>query len=124
MAGKQATAADTRLGARLRAARIGACQTQREVAAVLGVSAAQWQKYEKGTNRISATDLRLFCGLVRQPIGAFFDQPNEQAAARDLTVTEARAALCAAADAYFEAKQRAGDLNGVGVVAFAAEVAP
>ena len=123
MAGKQATPADVRLGARLRAARVGAGQTQREAATVLGISAAQWQKYEKGTNRISATDLRLFCGLVRQPIGAFFDQLGPAAEARDLSAAEAREALCAAAEAYFQAKAREGDLPGASVVAFLAEAA-
>ncbi len=123
MAGKKPTMSDVRLGARIRAARIAAHMTQREVAVVLGFSAAQLQKYEKGTNRISATDLRLFCGLVRAPIGAFFDAPGPQAEARDLSAAEAREALCAAAEAYFAAKQREGG-QGIGsAIAFLAEAA-
>lgn len=123
MAGKPASSLDVRLGARLRAARVAANLTQREVAVVLGFSAAQWQKYERGTNRISASDLYLFSGLVRMPIGAFFNTPGEQATARDMTVTAAREALCAAAEVYFEAKQRAGELRGANVVAFVGEAA-
>lgn len=81
MAGKPANDLDASLGARIRAARIGAELSQRAAGRALGVSAAQFQKYEKGSNRISETDLLVFGELVGQPIAAFFaDVPEAKAA--------------------------------------------
>ena len=123
MAGKPATSHDVQLGARLRAARVAAGLTQRQVAAAISVSAAQLQKYEKGTNRISAIDLSVFCALVGRPMDAFFDAPALPAAAQAPTVSEARENLCVAAEAFFEAKQRAGSLGAGSAIAFLAEAA-
>lgn len=123
MAGKPATSDDVQLGARLRAARVAARLTQRQAAAAISVSAAQLQKYEKGTNRISAIDLSVFCALVGRPMDAFFDAPARPAAEQAPTVSEARERLCAAAETFFEAKQRAGSLGVGSAIAFLAEAA-
>lgn len=123
MAGKPATSDDVQLGSRLRAARLAAGLTQRQAAAAISVSAAQLQKYEKGKNRISAIDLSVFCALVGRPMQAFFDAPARPAAAQAPTISEARETLCAAAEAFFEAKQRAGSLGAGSAIAFLAEAA-
>jgi len=123
MAGKPATSDDVQLGSRLRAARVAAGLTQRTVAAAISVSAAQLQKYEKGINRISAIDLSVFCTLVNRPMHAFFDAPAPSTAAQAPTVSEARETLCAAAEAFFAAKQRDGATTGDSAIAFLAEAA-
>lgn len=52
-----------RLGTRLRQARVRAGLSQREAGEMLGVSYQQYQKYENGRDRISATNLYLLAGL-------------------------------------------------------------
>jgi len=58
MAGKKATDFDLRLGERLAEIRRSKRVTQRKLAAHLEMSAAQLQKYEKGTNCMSASALQ------------------------------------------------------------------
>jgi len=43
------------IGKRLRALRLLNGKTQQEIASTIGLSAQQWQKYEKGVNTISST---------------------------------------------------------------------
>ncbi|UIN33991.1 helix-turn-helix domain-containing protein [Methylobacterium oryzae] len=119
MAGQPATDVDVRIGARISAARIRARLTQRTVAAEIGVSAAQLQKYEKGTNRISAIALSIIAKLTGAPIASFFDVPETPAPlTAPQTVDRARESLCDAAEAYFAAKQREGELTGASAIAF------
>ncbi|MDP4005110.1 helix-turn-helix domain-containing protein [Methylobacterium sp. NEAU K] len=81
MAGKPATAVDVRIGERISAARIRARLTQRTVAAAIGISTAQLQKYEKGTNRIIAIALSIVAQQTGTPIEYFFDGAHEAKAA-------------------------------------------
>ena len=74
MAGLKSTEADVRMGVRLIDARRAAGLTQRTVAAAVGVSAAQLQKYEKRTNRLSATSLPIVADLTCKSVGWFFDE--------------------------------------------------
>lgn len=53
------------IGTRLRAARLAAGLSQETVAAALGITFQQWQKYEKGTNRISAAQLVRAAAVLR-----------------------------------------------------------
>ncbi|WP_375454815.1 helix-turn-helix domain-containing protein [uncultured Methylobacterium sp.] len=92
MAGLAATAADIRIGALIRAYRRAAGLTQRTVAEAIGVSAAQLQKYEAGTNRISASALQIVADLLDQPIARFFD-PRLHGALEDKAEAE-RDLLC------------------------------
>lgn len=124
MAGLPATDVDVRIGGRICAARIRARLTQRTIGAAIGVSAAQLQKYEKGTNRISAIALSIIADLTGTPIAAFFDTPETPAPlATPQTVEDAREHLLKAADLYFEARLEAGELTSPRVVAFVAEAA-
>lgn len=63
---------DALIGERLRARRIAIDMSQQEVGDRLGVSFQQIQKYEKGTNRISASKLHLLCMILNVPVGYFF----------------------------------------------------
>lgn len=75
MAGLKPTQADIGLGARLTTARRAAGLAQRKLALAVGVSPAQLQKYEKGTNRISAVQLAMIAEVTGRPIAWFF-QPD------------------------------------------------
>ena len=67
------TVVDQHVGARMRAARLEAGKSQTEVAESLGLTFQQVQKYEKGTNRISAGKLHELSRLFDTPVQFFFD---------------------------------------------------
>jgi transcriptional regulator with XRE-family HTH domain len=67
------TVVDQHVGARVRAARLEAGKSQTEVAESLGLTFQQVQKYEKGTNRISAGKLHELSRLFDTPVQFFFD---------------------------------------------------
>jgi transcriptional regulator with XRE-family HTH domain len=66
------TAVDQHVGARMRAARLEAGKSQTEVADAIGITFQQVQKYEKGTNRISAGTLHELARLFDTPVQFFF----------------------------------------------------
>lgn len=72
MAGQKTDERDVQLGRRIVEQRKRAGLTQRTVAQSFGMSAAQLQKYEKGTNRISAVHLAILSRLTGTPFGEFF----------------------------------------------------
>jgi transcriptional regulator with XRE-family HTH domain len=47
--------------------------TMRELGEALGITLQQVQKYEKGTNRIGASRLQQFAGVLGVPIEFFFE---------------------------------------------------
>lgn len=71
MSQRSVTAADTFIGARLRAARIAARMSQETLVEKLGVSFQQIQKYEKGVNRLSASRLSDIAALFGKPVTWF-----------------------------------------------------
>lgn len=73
MAGQKTDARDVHVGQRIAELRKRASLTQKRVAQSFGMSAAQLQKYEKGTNRISAIHLETFSRMVGVPVEHFFD---------------------------------------------------
>ena len=64
---------DVHVGARVRLARIETNVTQMELAAALGVTFQQVQKYEKGTNRVSASVLFKIACTLEKPIDYFYE---------------------------------------------------
>ncbi len=64
---------DKHVGARLRAARLGAGKSQSQVANAIGITFQQVQKYELGANRISAGTLHELSRLFDRPVQFFFD---------------------------------------------------
>jgi transcriptional regulator with XRE-family HTH domain len=64
---------DKHVGARFRIRRLMLKMTQSEIADGLGLTFQQVQKYEKGTNRISASRLQHLCSLLKVPMSFFFD---------------------------------------------------
>ena len=70
---------DIRVGARVRAWRLLAGMGQQAFARRLGVSFQQLQKYESGSNRISASRLYRIACILHVPIDAFFADSSETA---------------------------------------------
>ena len=73
MTGHPHSAADTVVGANLRRFRLEAGLSQQHLAAQIGVSFQQLQKYERGQNRITAGRLWQFSRILDRRIGAFFE---------------------------------------------------
>ncbi|MCJ2082733.1 helix-turn-helix domain-containing protein [Methylobacterium sp. J-090] len=73
MAGQKTDARDVHVGRRIAEQRKKASLTQKRVAERFGMSAAQLQKYEKGTNRISALHLESFSRMIGVPVTYFFE---------------------------------------------------
>ena len=70
--GKRSTPIDRHVAKRLRAARIKKGISQIEAAAVLGISFQQLQKYESGSNRVTAGKLFLLARFYGKSLNWFF----------------------------------------------------
>ncbi|MDB5645830.1 helix-turn-helix transcriptional regulator [Methylobacterium sp.] len=90
MAGQKTDARDVHVGQRIAEQRKKASLTQKRVALSFGMSAAQLQKYEKGTNRISAIHLDTFSRMTGVPVAYFFDGLEEADAASGPGLSEPR----------------------------------
>lgn len=64
---------DIAVGQRVRAMRELRGLTQTDLAKATGVTFQQIQKYERGTNRVSASRLMLISNALGQPVSAFFE---------------------------------------------------
>lgn len=102
---------DIAVGHRLRACRIAAGLSQGRLAATLGITFQQLQKYERGLNRISASRLWEICSALGIPLEALFadvgspaSAPLPLAAERELA--DLTASFCGIADARVRAALR------------------
>src|SRR5882724_1640218 len=78
---KQPNAIDIHVGGRVRLRRTILRISQEKLGESLGITFQQIQKYEKGTNRISASRLQHIARVLDVPISFFFDEaPGESAA--------------------------------------------
>jgi transcriptional regulator with XRE-family HTH domain len=66
-------ATDGHVGKRVRMRRLLLHMSQEKLAAKLGVTFQQVQKYEKGTNRVSASRLQEMCHVLQVPVQFFFE---------------------------------------------------
>ena len=64
---------DKHVGSRLRMRRLMLDMSQTDIADALGVTFQQVQKYEKGTNRISASRLQHISQILQVPVPFFFE---------------------------------------------------
>ena len=64
---------DKHVGSRLRMRRLMLDMSQTDIANALGVTFQQVQKYEKGTNRISASRLQHLSQILQVPVPFFFE---------------------------------------------------
>ena len=74
MAGQKTDQRDVYVGQRIAEQRRKASLTQRRVAQSFGMSAAQLQKYEKGTNRVGASRLQAIASILQVPVSFFFQE--------------------------------------------------
>jgi len=81
---------DVHVGARLRLKRKIAGFSQIELAAAIGVTFQQVQKYEAGTNRISASSLHAAATALKAPIAWFFQDLGTGDAAAPATLLATR----------------------------------
>jgi len=85
---------DVYVGARLRMRRVTLGMSQSRLGELLGVTFQQVQKYEKGTNRISASRLKLAAEVLQVSVDFFYEggpaQPSKGGLNEDSTafVTE------------------------------------
>jgi transcriptional regulator with XRE-family HTH domain len=70
---RRPNAIDKHVGGRVRMRRIALDMSQSDLAAAVGVSFQQIQKYEKGSNRIGAGCLQQIGKALRVPIQSFYD---------------------------------------------------
>ncbi len=68
---------DVYVGSKLKQRRMLMGLSQKQMAAVLGVTFQQVQKYENGVNRISASRLWDISKILKAPVEFFFDGMNE-----------------------------------------------
>jgi transcriptional regulator with XRE-family HTH domain len=73
---RKTTSLDVLIGTRLRAHRLSRDLSQEELAASLGISFQQIQKYEKGANRVSASRLKEISDILQVPIATWFADPK------------------------------------------------
>ena len=64
---------DKHVGSRTRMRRLMLDMSQTDIAEALGLTFQQVQKYEKGTNRISASRLQQLCQILQVPVAFFFE---------------------------------------------------
>jgi transcriptional regulator with XRE-family HTH domain len=70
---RSVNAVDHTLGQRVRARRVEIDMSQERLAALLGVTFQQVQKYEKGVNRIAASRLFDIAAALDMPVARFFE---------------------------------------------------
>jgi transcriptional regulator with XRE-family HTH domain len=79
---KSADATDHSVGGKIRAQRIIRGLSQTELGNKIGVTFQQVQKYEKGSNRVSAGRLKQIADILEVPVSFFF----EGASGKDMAV--------------------------------------
>jgi transcriptional regulator with XRE-family HTH domain len=70
---RSANPTDKHVGSRLRMRRLMLGMSQTVIADALGVTFQQVQKYEKGTNRVSASRLQHLSQILQVPVPFFFE---------------------------------------------------
>ena len=71
---RTATAVDAYIGTQMRDRRTALGLTQEALGRKLGVSFQQVQKYESGTNRVSAARLFDICKALKTPLASMFER--------------------------------------------------
>lgn len=70
---KEPNATDGHVGKRIRMRRMMLDMSQTTLADAVGITFQQIQKYEKGTNRVSASRMQQFAKILEVPIAFFFE---------------------------------------------------
>ena len=70
---KEPDATDIYVGKRIRMRRLALDMNQTKLADAVSLTFQQIQKYEKGTNRVSASRMQQFAQILKVPISFFFE---------------------------------------------------
>src|SRR3954463_3248119 len=81
MGPKEPNEIDRLVGSRVRQCRMQLGMSQEHLAAQLGITVPQVQKYEKGVNRIGASRLHKIAGVLDVPVTYFFEAHDGTGAA-------------------------------------------
>lgn len=81
---------DRHVGHRVRVRRLLVGVSQEKLGDALGVTFQQIQKYEKGTNRISASRLRQIADMLSVPVSFFYEGAPRQDGGRDESASAER----------------------------------
>ena len=73
MGTKAPNSIDVYVGSQLRARRVALGMSQEKLGHAVGVTFQQVQKYEKGTNRISASRVQQLSNILQVAVGYFFE---------------------------------------------------
>ena len=71
---KSADSVDRHVGARIRMRRLMLKFSQTQLGDALGISFQQVQKYENGSNRVSASRLQHISSILQVPVSFFFEE--------------------------------------------------
>ena len=80
---KSPTPVDEAVGRAIKARRVALGLTQEKLALALGLTFQQVQKYEKGTNRVSASRLQQIAGVLGTSMAALMPQEDASPVALD-----------------------------------------
>jgi transcriptional regulator with XRE-family HTH domain len=100
---------DRLIGSKMRAARLQMGMSQSELGQALGITFQQVQKYEKGTNRVSASRLYKIANLLGMEISDFF----KGAETAETTAAEGLASLATLSKGDFQMVQNLNNLQNV-----------
>lgn len=84
---------DRHVGVRIRQRRLQLDMSQTALAARLDLTFQQVQKYEKGSNRVSASRLAQLAGVLAVPVSYFFEDAPSGATPRAQTLADGPASL-------------------------------
>jgi transcriptional regulator with XRE-family HTH domain len=73
---KSINSTDQHVGSRVRMRRMMLDMTQADLSEAIGVTFQQVQKYEKGTNRVSASRLQHIAHVLQVPVSFFFEDAD------------------------------------------------
>jgi transcriptional regulator with XRE-family HTH domain len=74
VATKSPNSIDVYVGRRVRTRRLELGMSLEKLGSSIGVTFQQLQKYEKGSNRISASRLQQLCDILKVSVGYFFEE--------------------------------------------------
>lgn len=100
---------DVHVGRRLRDRRLRAGRSQEQIAEGLGVSLAQYRRYENGTNRMAASRLHDVARLLGTSVSYFFDEMPASIALRPPDNARARRSAYAASGRLVPASEKRQD---------------
>jgi transcriptional regulator with XRE-family HTH domain len=83
MSGRTRNSRDEEIAKRVRALRLQRGLSQSQLSSVLHVTPQQVQKYEKGTDRISAGRLQQIAEVLQAPVAFFYEGPADLDGASD-----------------------------------------